>query len=175
MPWLSSYARIRKIAYFIVDLPKDARILEVGCGDGWLGRYLREGGWKNYSGLDLAPPADVPGDIRGWADLGLAAASFDVVIAFEVAEHVNCFREFYDLLRPGGLLLLTSPLPHLDWLCRLLELVGLSQPRCSPHDHLIRFPDIPLFVPLEIRRVGFISQWGKFRKPADSEGTPLGA
>jgi SAM-dependent methyltransferase len=150
MPWLSRYARGKKIAYFIND--------------------LRAGGWKNYCGLDLAPPADVLGRIQDWRNLGLAAAAFDVIIAFEVVEHVNCFQAFYDLLRPGGSLLLTSPLPRLDWLCRLLELIGLNQRRTSPHDHLIRFSEIPLFVPREIRRVGFISQWGKFRKPEDPGG-----
>jgi 2-polyprenyl-3-methyl-5-hydroxy-6-metoxy-1,4-benzoquinol methylase len=43
--------------------------------------------------------------------LALHPESFDVIIAFELIEHVDCFQEFYDLLKPGGLLMLTSSGP----------------------------------------------------------------
>lgn len=90
-------------------------------------------------------------------------------MAFEVVEHVHCFREFAELLKPGGLLLLTSPVPHMDWLCKALEKVGLNQKRTSPHDHLIYFKNIPLFEPLETKTVGLMAQWGKFRRPLGAE------
>jgi 2-polyprenyl-3-methyl-5-hydroxy-6-metoxy-1,4-benzoquinol methylase len=165
MPLLSTLARRKKIAYFTPHLPKDARILEVGCGDGWLGRYLRAHGWAHYTGMDVQGPADVVGDVCRWRTLGLAAGSFDAVIAFEVVEHVWCFEEFHDLLRPGGLLMLTTPLPTMDWLCRLMEAMGLNQKRTSPHDHLINLRQVPLFEPVEIRIVPPCAQWGIFRKP----------
>ena len=168
MPLLSDYARRKKFDFFLRDVPKDSRILEIGCGDGWLGRELRGAGWTGYVGLDVVAPADVVGDVRDWRELGIGPESFDVVIAFEVVEHVPCFQECYDMLRPGGLLMLTSPAPRMDWLCRLLEWVGLSQKRTGPHDHLIRFEEIPLFEPVTIRRVGWMAQWGVFRKPRPS-------
>ena len=165
MPLLSDYARKKKIEYFFSDIAKNARILEVGSGDGWVGRYLREQGWDNYRGLDISPPADVVGDIRSWRELGLQSESFDVVIAFEVIEHVVIFQEIYDLLRPGGMLLVTTPVPHMDWACKVLERIGLNQKRTSPHDHLTYFKDLPLFEPVDQRTVKLIGQWGKFRKP----------
>lgn len=165
MPLLSSYARARKVPFFFHDLPKESRILEIGCGDAWLGTHLRAKGWRHYVGLDLKPPADVVGDIRAWQALGLEPASFDAIVAFELVEHVDCFAEIHALLKPGGRLMLTSPAPNMDWLCQWLERVHLTQSRTSPHDHLIWFEDVPLFKPLAIRRVGLVAQWGIFTKP----------
>ena len=98
MPLLSDLSRQKKIRYFLDPIPKDASILEIGCGSKWVGEYLRGNGWQHYIGLDLFPPADVVGDIRNWRELGLEAASFDVIIAFEVIEHVDCFN---GVLRPA--------------------------------------------------------------------------
>jgi SAM-dependent methyltransferase len=165
MPALSDYAQRKKIDYFLKPLPKDARILEIGCGSRWVGDHLRGNGWRNYVGADLVPPADIVGDIREWRSLGLKSESFDVVIAFEVIEHVDLVQEAYDLLRPGGLLLLTSPVPHMDWAMKLLEALRLNQRRTSPHDHLVYFERIRLFEPVSLRRKAGLSQWGILRKP----------
>ncbi len=165
MGLLSRYAQRKRIDYFVEDIPKDAKILEVGCGDGWFGNHLKRNGWRNYVGLDIVPPADIVGNILDWRKLGIKEGTFDIITAFEVIEHIDCFQEFNDILKPGGLLVLTSPVPHMDWLCKLLETIGLNQKRTSPHNHLVYFRDVPLFEPLEIKTIGFLIQWGKFRKP----------
>jgi SAM-dependent methyltransferase len=164
MPLLGEYARRKRIEFFTPYIPKEAKVLEVGCGDGWFGSYLKSNGW-NYVGLDIVPPADIVGDIRNWEQLAIEKESFDVVVAFELVEHVPCFQEFSDIMKPAGLLMLTSPVPHMDWLCRVLEFIGLNQKRTSPHDHLIYFRDIPIFQPLKVKTAGFVGQWGIFRKP----------
>ncbi len=166
MPWLSDIARRKKIEHFLAPIPRDARILEIGCGSKWVGDYLRQNGWSRYIGLDLFPPADVVGDIRHWRELGLKPASFDVIVAFEVIEHVNCFAECYSLLKPGGRLLLTSPVPHMDWAMKILEWCGLNQQRTSPHSNLTDFRKIPDFEPIAVKTVAGLAQWGVFRKPA---------
>jgi 2-polyprenyl-3-methyl-5-hydroxy-6-metoxy-1,4-benzoquinol methylase len=166
MPLLSDYARRKKIEYFFGDIPKDAQILEVGCGAGWVGDYLKQHGWKSYLGIDVNPPADIVGDLRKWRELGLKPESYDVIVAFEVIEHVDLYQEMSDLLRPDGRLLVTTPVPHMDWACKMLEAVGLNQTRTSPHDHLIYFKDIPHFKPVDTRIVKLIGQWGKFKKAA---------
>ena len=145
MPLLSNLAAKKKIDYFTQGVPKDAKILEIGSGSGWVGRYLNEHGWKNYVSIDLFPPADIVGDICRWRDLGLTAESFDVIFAFEVVEHVDCFKPCYELLKPGGKLMVTTPVPHMDWAMKLLETLGLNQKRTSPHDHLVYLSQAPLF------------------------------
>ncbi len=172
MPLLSDIAQRKKIAYFLAPLPRDAQILEIGCGSRWVGDYLRGAGYTGYRGNDLFPPADLIGDIREWRKLGLESGSLDVIIAFEVVEHVDLFAEAFALLRPGGKLLLTSPVPERDWVMQLLEKLGLNQPRTSPHDHLIDFRSIPYFEPIELKRVAGLSQWGILCKPAASTALP---
>jgi 2-polyprenyl-3-methyl-5-hydroxy-6-metoxy-1,4-benzoquinol methylase len=164
MPLLSTLARRKKERFFFHDLPKTARILEVGCGAGWVGEYLERHGWHNYVGLDIVPPADVVGDVRDWANLGLEADSFDAVAAFEVVEHVDCFRACYDLLKPGGRMLITTPLPHRDWVMKALETCGLNQKRTSPHDHLVYLNQVPLFAEKRVKTVAGLSQWAVFVK-----------
>ena len=81
------------------------RALDVGCG--W-----RKFGW-NALRVDINPEfkPDVVGDIEG--PLGFRDASFDIVIALDVLEHVRRpFRaaaEIARVLKPGGTLFLTVP------------------------------------------------------------------
>ncbi len=164
MPWISEYARRKKIRYFLQRIPKQDRILEIGCGDGWVGEYLKSHGRTNYIGMSLEPPADIVGDIRNWKHLGLSPESFDTIIAFEVVEHVDCLRDCHDLLRPGGRLMLTTPVPRMDGVMKLLEVLGLNQKRRSPHDHLIYLPDVRDFTGKDVRTIGFLAQWGIFTK-----------
>ncbi len=168
MPILSDYAQKKKIEFFLSPIPQDARILEIGSGTGWVGKYLRENQHAGYVGLDLVEPADIVGDIRNWRALGLEPESFDVIIAFEVVEHVNCFAECYDLLRSDGIMLVTTPVPHLDWIERILEWLRLSQKRTSPHDHLVRLESVDYFDG-SIVRFGFLDQWGILKKSAQTE------
>lgn len=172
MPFLSRLAAKKKLAYFTQRIPKTAAVLEIGCGSGWVGRHLRENGWANYTGVDIVPPADVVGDIRAWRDLGLAPASFDAILAFEVVEHVDCFQACYDLLRPGGMLMVTTPVPSRDWVMKVLERVGLNQKRTSPHDHLIDLRAAPYFEERVLKTVAFLAQWGVLiKRPAAAAKT----
>ena len=164
MPVLSQYARKEKIEYFLKKINKQAKILEIGSGTGWVGDYLKQNGWSNYVGIDLIPPADIVGDIRDYKNLGLKEQSCDIVIAFEVIEHVDCFKECYKLLKSGGMLMLTSPAPHMDWFLKILEFIGLNQKRTSPHNHLIHFKNVSCFYHKDIKVVGLLSQWGIFTK-----------
>lgn len=160
MHLLSYLAASRKLAYFTKRIPKEAAILEVGSGSGWVGRQLNLQGWQNYQGIDLFPPADIVGDIRNWQELGLNAASFDVILAFEVVEHVDCFQACYQLLKPGGMMMVTTPVPHMDWAMKFLELIHLNQKRTSPHDHLVYLSKVPFFENQLLKTVAFLSQWG---------------
>jgi SAM-dependent methyltransferase len=157
VPILSQYAQKKKIRYFLEGIPKEDRILEIGGGSGWVAAYLKNHGWTHYTGIDLRPPADVVGDVRDWKKLGLQPG-------FEVVEHVDCIRDCYDLLKPGGRLLVTTPVPCMDWLLRWLEAMGLNQKRTSPHDHLTDLGRVSCFERKNIKLVGFLSQWAILTK-----------
>jgi len=164
MRLLSRLAANKKFDYFTRGLPRTDAILEIGSGNGWVGRHLKEKGWNHYTGIDLFPPADIVGDIRNWRELGLAPESFDVILAFEVVEHVDCFEACYQLLKPGGMLMVTTPLPHMDWAMKILERMGLNQERTSPHDHLIYLSEAPCFEQRVLKTVAFLAQWGILTK-----------
>jgi SAM-dependent methyltransferase len=164
MPLLSQIARQKRIDYFFRSIPISSSILEIGAGSGWAGSYLRGRGYANYIGMDLEGDADVKGDIKDLASLPLHESQFDVIGAFEVLEHIEFLEECRYLLKDGGLLMLTTPLPQMDWLCYLLEKLGINQKRTSPHCNLKNIRIIPGFSTESYDIVGFMGQWGIFRK-----------
>ena len=164
MPLLSDIAKQNKIKYFLIDIPKNHKILEIGSGSGWVSDYLKKNGWDNYTGIDIVPPAEIVGDIHNWKTLGLEENSFDVIIAFEVIEHVDCFKDCLELLKPAGKLLLTTPYPLMDWFLILLEFLGLNQKRTSTHNNLVYLKKVSIFKNKKIKIILFLSQWGIFIK-----------
>jgi len=106
------------------DVGERPRILDLGCGRGWLSRSLAARG--EVLGADVTAAAVerarelFPGLRFERADVeGLLAsrgeASFDLVVASEVLEHVGdgdkpaFLRGVHRLLRPGGHAILTTP------------------------------------------------------------------
>jgi len=92
----------------------DARVLDVGCGNGEFGEFVQH---ARYCGLDpYAGPDASDKVLRETVEQHLesARASYDVVTAFQVIEHVVNPRAFAEqltaLLRPGGILILGAPL-----------------------------------------------------------------
>ena len=163
MPPVQGWARRKRLEFFQPQLVSPGRILEIGSGSGWVREALSAAGHTHYTGVDLQPPADLVGDIHQWRTLGLQPESFDTIIAFEVVEHVDCFEACRQLLRPGGKLLLTTPVPHMDWLLKITEALGLNQRRTSPHDHLVDLTTVPGFRHKTIRIILGLGQWGCLR------------
>lgn len=110
-----------------IALPKDktkAKILDVGCGRGWLTHLLASEG--EVLGIDLLP-ASVQHAQRlfpqlifravSTADLiqEMATPAFDLVVCSEVIEHIPAtekqrfLSDLYQLIKPGGHLILTTP------------------------------------------------------------------
>jgi SAM-dependent methyltransferase len=109
----------------LANLPStDARILEAGAGTGRVVRFLAARGYKNVAGIELnGAVVDefnrrfpqlplVQGDILA---MPFAAESFDVVLSYGVVEHfevlgpVPPLRAMYEVLRPGGIAVITVP------------------------------------------------------------------
>jgi hypothetical protein len=85
MPLLSTMARKRKSRIFLRALAPESQSPGIGCGDGWVGHWLKSHGYPDYVGMDLdgSKGADIAGDIRNWARPGMALRSFHVIVAFD--------------------------------------------------------------------------------------------
>jgi SAM-dependent methyltransferase len=102
----------------------DVSIIDAGCGTGGLMLYLRHQGYTHLKGFDLSQHAvwichgrglDVEQcDLRDMADLH-APASTDVIVSNDTLCSLNedevpsLMGQFFDVLRPGGLLILNVP------------------------------------------------------------------
>ncbi|MDI6698220.1 MAG: class I SAM-dependent methyltransferase [Candidatus Saccharicenans sp.] len=157
---ISELSRREKLKLLLKHLKPQSLLLEVGAGDGWFSIRLRQRGYQVVT-LDLKEPADFVGDIMNWKFLGLQEQSFDVVVALEVIEHVDCLEALCTLCKKNGLIMLSSPHPKWDWLMKILESLKLTQKRTSEHINLIDFHKINL-KPLIIKRPLYIHQIGIF-------------
>lgn len=88
-------------------------ILDVGCGRGYVGDYVRERGGR-YTGMDVvASRAGVPMAIGDAAAAPFPDGSFDAVFCIDAFEHfpepVRCAAGFGRVLRPGGFVFLSAP------------------------------------------------------------------
>lgn len=116
-PYFSvSYSDLPRLADWI-DLNRDARILDFGCGPGSFLAMLRDRGFANVEGLELnLQSADVARRRHGIelaTDLGaLKRQTYDVVSMIEVIEHLPepeaMLRTISALLEPGGRLFITT-------------------------------------------------------------------
>lgn len=100
--------------------PERGRLLDVGCALGFFLAAARDRGWQ-VEGLDISRHAvdyatgrlHIPARAGHLEDAGFEPASFDLVTAWDVIEHVPAPLETLahcrSLLRPGGLLVLSTP------------------------------------------------------------------
>lgn len=104
---------------------REARILDLGCGSGILLRCLQEAGYRKLAGVDISPVQvdavlpDLGGEIIQ-GDLfevlsGAESGSFDVLVAFDVIEHLGKSElleladEALRVLKPGGRWIVHAP------------------------------------------------------------------
>ena len=163
-PFLSELSRNRKLNLLLEHLSPGMKIMEIGSNAGWFPDQLRSKGYEVKT-LDIEPPADIVGDINNWRELGLQENMFDVCVALEVIEHVDCIDALSSLCKPSGMIMLSSPHPNWDWAMKLLEKVNLNQTRTSPHCNLTDFNSIPL-KSLVRKRPAYIHQVAIFENRA---------
>jgi SAM-dependent methyltransferase len=109
-------SHVRTVNRLLAPAP-GARLLEVGCGRGFLARALQAQG-LDVVGVDANPHAIETGVASGLHTmraeaLDLAGGSFDGLYSFHAIEHVppvaQALAEMARVLRPGGKLLLVYP------------------------------------------------------------------
>lgn len=162
----TSYERL--VASF-TSYRSSGRWLDVGYGEGGLLEIAAQHGWVCH-GVEISPAALQYGERRGWVvsadvenDARFPHGGFDVVTMMECIEHlVDPQRLIFNaakLLRPGGILHLTTPNAR-SLNCRLL---GLKWSVVSPPEHLTLWTTSALrdavmaagFARPRIRAVGF--------------------
>lgn len=124
--WFSGKRKLVGAVLAGEPMPKNAKILDVGCGTGGMHLLLKDFG--SITGVDWSPDALAFNRKRGIARLGRASLpdlpfqdnTFDVITIFDVLYHRvvgddrAATRELFRLLKPGGILIVTdSALPIL--------------------------------------------------------------
>lgn len=127
----------------VVDLlphKKDQKFLDIGCGDGVLLSLIKKG--KLY-GVDLDQDSLNFASTKIQAKLIKAKAEklpfknnfFDVVIATEIIEHLSrpqlMLQEIKRVLKPGGKIIITTPLKSISGLTDLLHVREFSPAELS--------------------------------------------
>jgi 2-polyprenyl-3-methyl-5-hydroxy-6-metoxy-1,4-benzoquinol methylase len=170
-PIVSEISRRRKLKLLTKFISPQSTVLEVGAGDNWCANNLRSLGYK-VTTLDLQQPADIIGNILEWGKLGLKKNTYDVVVALELIEHVDCLGALEALCKENGFIMLSSPHPHWDWVMKILEFLHLTQKRTSAHTNLTDFRKIDL-VPIVRQRPLFIHQVAIFRNQKNEDSHHL--
>lgn len=145
-----------------VPLPKDAKLLEIGCGTGHNLPMLGEFG--QVDALEVDPIA------RGMAEKrlgrtvlssplpaleGVPDATYDMVAALDVVEHIPDDKAALEgisrVLKPGGKLLMTVP-AH-QWMWSAHDVVNHHQRRYSKRD----FKRLVNESPLKLESIGYLN------------------
>ena len=113
---VGAWARIQSLRF---QLPRGARVLDIGCGRGTTLRALLDLGYEAH-GVELCEDATAGVDPRAviriapdLVEAGYEENSFDAVVIWHVLEHVTApdrtLAEVQRILRPGGRLVLAVP------------------------------------------------------------------
>ena len=135
------YDEMRPIRYgkcyrYLRSLDRNARLLEVGCGEGSGQMIVRSLGFSKLVGVDVSYERLIRAKQKLEAQSALIAispdnklpfrtASFDAVVSAAVIEHTldpaGFVREIARVVRPGGYVVISSDC----WQWRILQLLGI--------------------------------------------------
>ncbi len=142
---------------------KTGKMLDVGCDIGLFLNQARDLGWATYGTEFMEEAVEICEANGHTMHLGplleaeLEPGTFDVVIYTEVIEHITSQRQefpyVFELLRPGGLLYVTTP--NFDSVSR--RVLGDRWEVIEYPEHLVYFT--PSTLTEFMKRVGFEEVW----------------
>ena len=127
-------------------------LLDIGTGYGFFLDAIRRNHGMQVSGVELSIEEAEFGrkqlhlDIRdvALAQAGLESASYDIVTAFEVIEHIEdpsaFVAELASYLKPGGILIIATD----NFESPVVRSLGKSFPKWIPHTHVSHFSPVTL-------------------------------
>ena len=146
----------RRVARFLRPRPGD-RLLEVGCGRGWLTRSVQERCPATW-GVDVNPSSIAHGVapnllVMDATALDFEDAQFDHVFSFHTIEHVpdvvGALREMHRVVAPGGRVLLVYPAEPIRGLYAMPGAwLGYGNPLLARRLHVHKF------TPRRVRQIG---------------------
>lgn len=113
----------RKILPFLKNFPFDSKIIELGCGPGYLLDYLSLHSYKNTFGIDISKEQIELANSKGhrvklidvFEFFDGTSEKYDIVFAFDFFEHftkdelIQLTTVIFNSLNPAGLLLIRTP------------------------------------------------------------------
>ncbi len=146
---LRKFMNMKRLEFFLENVPmnmsgKPIKVLDIGCSDGWHVHRMRKHGF-DAKGIDLYAKESeflIRGDV---ANMPFKDNDVDCITAFEIIEHISksAYEEIRRVLKPNGLLLVTSPNPKWDKILWLLAKLKIINPRVTPHINLSAPEDLP--------------------------------
>ncbi|MGH7366210.1 MAG: class I SAM-dependent methyltransferase [Candidatus Rokuibacteriota bacterium] len=157
------------------------RVLDIGCGSGWVTAYLAAAGAEvmafdvSFEGCRLAAATLRANAHRSWTAVMDAHAiavrpnSFDLAFASGVLHHMDLAtvaREVHNLLKPGGRLVFYEPLAYgpIMWALRqgYLRVKGLREYETTEHEEGLALTQLEPFHRLfrtgEVRPFNFVAK-----------------
>ena len=108
-----------------VDWARTGRVLDLACGTGRIGAWLRAQGVRRRDGLDFTPEMLARAEAKGiydrviladMLDTGLPASAYDLVLEVLADEHLAelspLYREAARLAAPAGVFVVVGYHPH---------------------------------------------------------------
>ncbi|HME87522.1 MAG TPA: class I SAM-dependent methyltransferase [Candidatus Nanoarchaeia archaeon] len=102
------------------NVRKDASILEIGCGSGYILDHLQKNGFKKVSGVDSSKGfLKYYKNISKSTKLVVKKNAYDVILLLDVIEHVKkedeILRKIQTMLKSQGTLLISAPAYQFLW------------------------------------------------------------